>query len=34
MDELPWAPKEQGQGFGDDGRRFKEDYWSWVLFML
>ena len=22
MDELPWAPKEQGQGFGDDGRRF------------
>ena len=22
MDELPWAPKEQGQGFGSDGRRF------------
>ena len=22
MDELPWAPKEQGQGFGDDGRGF------------
>ena len=23
MDELPWAPKEHGQGFGDDGRRLR-----------
>ena len=22
MDELPWAPKEQGLDFGDDGGRF------------
>ena len=25
MDELLWAPKEQRQGFGNDGRRFKQN---------
>ena len=35
MDELPWAPKEQGQDFGATVDVFKKiTYWSWMLFML